>query len=307
MAVTKKDYLNPEVLGGIKRVDVRARQVVEGYMTGLHKSPYNGFAIEFAAHREYVPGDEIKHIDWKLWSRTDRLYIKEYEEETNLRCTLIVDGSKSMAYGEKDKEGNGWSKYDYAATAAASLAFLLSRQQDSISLVTFTDQVTATLPASSNSSHLKKLVHQLEVMQPAEATDFDGVFPDLAAQIPKRGMIALFSDLFADLKQLKAALQQFRLRRHDVIVFHVMHDHEIRFPFADNTKFRGLEVAEELQADPRALRKAYLKVVDEYLADVRKICSGQGVDYVHINTADRLDAVLNEYMAFRFRTKGSRR
>jgi len=299
------DYLDPEVLGGIRRIDVRARLVVEGYITGMHKSPFNGVAIEFASHREYVPGDEIKHIDWKLWSRTDRLYIKEYEEETNLRCTIILDGSKSMAYGEK-KDG-GMSKYDYAATAAASLVHLLSRQQDTVGLVTFTDKITANIPPSSSSAHLKKLVHQMTVLQPAEATDFDGVFPDLAAQIPRRGLIVIFSDLFADLGHLKSALQQFRLRKHDVVLFHVMHDDEINFPFAENTKFVGLEVDEELQTDPRALRESYLKVVGEFQDQVRKECSRQGIDYLLLNTKDRLDAVLNKYLAFRNSTKGQRR
>jgi len=307
-----KDYLDPDVLSGIRRIDVRARLVVEGYITGMHKSPFNGVAIEFASHREYVPGDEIKHIDWKLWSRTDRLYIKEYEEETNLRCTIILDGSKSMAYGEKrgkkgDENNAGMSKYDYAATAAAALAHLLTRQQDTVGLVTFTDKVTANLPPSSNSAHLKKMVHQMSVLQPAEATDFDGVFPDLAAQIPRRGLIVIFSDLFADLEHLKTALQQFRLRKHDVVLFHVMHDDEINFPFAENTKFVGLEVDEELQTDPRALRESYLKVVGEFQDQVRKECSRQGIDYLLLNTKDRLDAVLNKYLAFRNSTKGQRR
>ena len=305
MPAAEKNYLDPHVLGGIKRLDLRARHVVEGYLTGMHKSPYNGFAVEFASHREYVPGDEIKHIDWKLWSRTDRLYIKEYEEETNLRCTVVLDASKSMAYGSKSE--TGLSKYDYAATAAAALAHILQSQQDMVGLVQFTDKIEATIPPSGNLAHLKRLVHQMEVTEPESTTDFDGVFHSLAEQIPKRGMVVFLSDLFTDPALIRDSLEQFRLRKHDVVVFHIMHDDELEFPFSQNTQFRGLEVDEQLQTDPRALRKAYLKVVGDYLEAVRKGCDDLGVDYVLFNTKEPIDALLNQFLAFRQRSFGRRR
>ena len=294
-----KSYLDPKTLDRIKRMDVRARLVVEGFLTGQHKSPYHGFAVEFAAHREYSPGDDIKHIDWKVWSKTDRLYIKEYEEETNLKCTIILDCSKSMRYGEVE----GWSKFDYAATTAASLAYLLQQQQDAIGLVTFSNKIEKNLKPSSHPSHLKLMLHELERTIPDLKTDVSDVFQQLANQIRTRGMVILISDLFLDPKDLAKALQQFRLRRHEVIVFHVMHDDELSFPFQENTLFRGLEMDAQLHTEPRALRRSYLEAVDRYMAQVRKACASTGVDHVLINTSKPLDGVLATYLNFRTKTK----
>ncbi len=289
-------YLDPKVLEKIKQLDVRARLVVEGFITGQHKSPFSGFAVEFAGHREYSPGDELKHIDWKVWSKTDRLYIKEYEEETNLNCTIIVDASKSMGYGSKT-----WSKFDYAATTAASLTHLLQKQQDVVGLVAFNTKITVNLPPSGRAIHLKRMVHELDQMQPDDQTDVGNVFLDLAKQIRQRGMVVLISDLFADLDQLRASLQQFRLRKHEVIVMHVMHDDELTFPFDTHTRFLGLETDDQVHADPRALRRTYLDIVQDYLQNVRKVCASLGADYTLMNTKDPLDAALSRYLAFRQR------
>ncbi len=295
MATTETpNYLDPKVLERIKRLDVRARLVVEGFITGQHKSPYNGFAVEFASHREYAPGDEIKHIDWKVWSKTDRLYIKEYEEETNLKTTLIVDCSKSMGY-----RGAGWRKFDYAATAGASLAHLLQHQGDAVGLVTFNTAVRDVLPPSARSNHLKEMVHLLGETEPDEETDVGDVFLELVPQIRARGLVVIISDLFADLPTLRRSLQQFRLRKHEVVVFHVMDRDELEFPFEDNTRFVGLESPDEVHADPRALRKTYLEIVDRYRRDVRKVCDRLGVDYALLDTGEPLDAVLSRYLSFR--------
>ena len=294
-------YLDPKTLEKIKRLDVRARLVVEGFLTGQHKSPYHGFAVEFAGHREYAPGDEIRHIDWKVWSKTDRLYIKQYEEETNLKCTIVLDCSNSMRYGADTPES--WSKFDYGATAAASLTYLLHRQQDAVGLITFNTQVQCNLPASSHPSHLKLLVHQLEQTTPDDRTDVGDVLPELARQIRQRGMIVLVSDLLVDLPTLAETLRQFRLRRHEVVVFHVMHDHELTFPFQDNTVFRGLEIDRQLHTEPRALQRSYLEAVDRFLAQTRKICVSAGIDYVLMSTKDPLDAALSGYLSFRQRAR----
>ena len=297
MSEKPNSYLDPQVLDRIKRLEMRARMVVEGFITGMHRSPYNGFAIEFAGHREYAPGDELKHIDWKVWSKTDRLYIKEYEEETNLKCTLIVDASKSMAYGSP-----GWSKFDHASTAAASLAHLLQQQQDSVGLVTFTNEVKNVIPASSRSNHLRQMVHSLEELEPEDTTDVSDVFVTLAGQIRRRGIVAIFSDLLVDEETLKNALQQFRLRKHDVILFHIMHADELEFPFDDNTRFIGLEdIEDEIEADPRALQQAYLDEVEKFIEQTRKTCASIGVDYRLVSTKQPLDAVLSEYLGFRKR------
>ncbi|MBC7855617.1 MAG: DUF58 domain-containing protein [Pirellulaceae bacterium] len=291
--VTKPTYHDPKTLDRIKRLDVRARLVVEGFINGQHRSPYNGFAVEFATHREYAPGDDIRHIDWKVWSKTDRFYIKEYEEETNLKCTIILDASKSMKYGGE------WNKYDYGATCAASLAYMLQQQQDAVGLVTFTTKVKKNLPASSHPNHLKLMLHEMEQTQPDEQTDISDVFPQLARQIRRRGIVVLVSDLFLPIPTLAEALKQFRLRKHEVVLFHVMHDDELTFPFTDNTLFRGLEMNVQLHTEPRALRRAYLESVNKFLENVRKTCATAGVDYVLMNTKEPLDAALSGYLAFR--------
>ena len=292
-------YLDPQTLDKIKRLDVRARLVVEGFITGHHRSPYNGFAIEFAAHREYAPGDDLRHIDWKVWSKTDRLYIKEYEEETNLKCHLLVDCSKSMRYGEQ----SGWSKFDYAATAAASLGYMMQQQQDSVGLVLFSNKIDKTLKASSHPSNLKLIFHELEQTKPDDQTDVSDPFFALASQIRQRGMVVLFSDLFLDPEQLGKSLQQFRLRKHEVVVFHVMHHDELVFPFQENTLFRGMEVAGELHTEPRALRKSYMEAVEQYMAKVKKVCAAAGIDHVLLDTSKPLGGVLSSYLNFRAKSR----
>lgn len=294
-------YLDTKTLQRIARLDVRARQVIEGFINGQHQSPYSGFAVEFAGHREYTQGDDLRHVDWKVWSKTDRLYIKEYEEETNLKCTLVVDCSKSMRYGENATLR--WSKFDHAATAAASLTYLLQRQQDAVGLVTFNNSIQSNLRANSHPSHLKRLVHELELTKVDASTDVADVFGTLASQIHQRGIVCLFSDLFVDLSVFEKAISQFRHRKHEVIVFHVMHGDELSFPFEDNTLFRGMEVDRQLHAEPRALRNAYLEVINRFQEDVKQICIKAGVDYVLVDMRETLDAVLSRYLTFRQRTK----
>ena len=298
---TGRQYLDPKVLNRIARLDVRARTVVEGFISGLHKSPYQGYSVEFATHREYVHGDDIKHIDWKVWARADRYYIKQYEEETNLQSTVLLDASKSMRYGEASRDGR-MSKFDYAATVAASLAYLLQQQQDAVGLVTFDTEVRRTLPPSSHPSHLKLLLHELSQTEPDHLTDVADVFHRLAEQIPRRGLVVLLSDLFLDLDSLRRSLQHFRHKRHEVVVLHVMHEDELEFPFQDNTLFRGLEIDREVLTEPRALRQAYLEAVGRFLGRVRRLCAAGGIDYMLMSTSDPLDAALASYLAFRQRT-----
>ena len=295
------DYLDANTLDRVKRLDLRARLVVEGFIAGQHRSPYHGYAVEFATHREYAPGDDLRHIDWKVWSRSDRLYIKQYEEETNLSCTIVLDASRSMQYGGE------WRKYDYAATAAASLAYLLQRQQDAVGLAIFNDKLRKNLPASSHPSHLKLLVHELEETKPDEGTDAAVVFPELARQIRRRGIVVLISDLFMPISVLAEALRQFRLRGNEVIVFQVLHEDELTFPFREDTLFRGMESSAQLLAEPPALRKSYLAAVERFLSEVRKTCARAGVDHVLMSTNQKLDAMLGGYLAFRRKVRRAAR
>lgn len=292
-------HFDPRTLDRIKRLDVRARLVVEGFLTGQHQSPYHGFAVEFAAHREYVPGDDIRHIDWKVWSKTDRLYIKEYEEETNLKCLMVVDCSKSMDYGSVSQ----WSKFDHAATAAASLAFLLQQQQDSIGLITFGNKIETQLKPAGSQNHLRQMMQVLETTRPSTVTDVNDVFRDIAGQLRQRGLVAIFSDLFVDTDTLTESLKRLRHRGHEVIVFHVMHADELNFPFDENTLFKGMEQAVQLYTEPRSLRKAYLEAVEKFLERTKSACAGLGIDHVLVNTAEPLDAVLARYLAFRLRSR----
>jgi uncharacterized protein (DUF58 family) len=300
--VPRPNYLDPTTLQRIKRLEVRARLVVEGFVSGQHKSPYHGYAVEFATHREYAPGDDLRHIDWKVWSRSDRLYVKQYEEETNLNCTLVVDASRSMAYG------GHWRKFDYAATAAASLAWLLHQQQDAVGLVTFSTRIEKNLPASSHPSHLKLLLNELETTAPDRQTDLGCVFAELAKQVRRRGLTVLLSDLFVPRPALAETLRQFRLRKQELVIFQILHSDELDFPFADNTLFRGLEDGTQALVEPRALRKGYLDAIDSFVREVRATCAKAGVDHVLMKTRDPLDAVLGRYLAFRQKVRrGARR
>ncbi len=290
-----RHLLDPKVLTRITRLDLRARSVVEGFISGNHKSPYHGYSVEFASHREYAPGDEIKHIDWKVWARADRFYVKQYEEETNLSSTFLLDASRSMRYGRPGT----MTKLQYAATVAASLAYLLQQQQDAVGLVTFDTDVRRSLPPSSHPSHLKLLLHELALTEADRGTDVADAFHRLAEQLTRRGLVALISDLFVDVDVLLKALQHFRHRRHETIVFHVMHEDEREFPFDDNTLFRGLESQREVLTEPRALRAAYRAAVERFLGRVRRGCAALGIDYVPLSTADPLDAALASYLAFR--------
>lgn len=292
-------YLDPRTLDRIKRLDVRARLIVEGFITGGHRSPYHGFAVEFATHREYAPGDDLRHIDWKVWSKTDRLYIKEFEEETNLKCHLILDRSKSMAYAGRE----GVSKYDYAATATASLAYLMQQQQDAVGLVLFSNQVDLNLRPSTHPSHLKQLFHELEQRGCDHETELESALRGLVTQIRQRGMVILVSDLLLPIPALQELLRQLRLRRHEVVVFQVLHEDELAFRFDDNTLFKGLEQDVQLLVEPRALRRSYLEALERHQAEVKRSCAAAGVDHVLLNTALPLDAALASYLNFRAKSR----
>uniref|UniRef100_A0A7C2JWK8 DUF58 domain-containing protein n=1 Tax=Schlesneria paludicola TaxID=360056 RepID=A0A7C2JWK8_9PLAN len=301
MTTTAPKYIDAKSLSRISRLEVRARLLVEGFLTGQHRSPYHGVAIEFAGHREYVAGDELKHIDWRVWSKTDRLYIKQYEEETNLGCQLLVDASRSMKYGDQSQPA--WSKFDHAATAAAALAYLLNQQHDAVGLVTFDTKIGRQLPASAHPAQLRRLLHELEQVVPDDQTDVSSLFLDLATTINRRGIVAFFSDLFVDRDTLRECFRRFRGRKQEVIVLHVLHADELTFPFEDTTLFRDLEQSRELQTNPRSLRRAYLDVFQGYLAEVQKLCGAEGIDYVRLNTAEPLDAALAAYLSLRSRLR----
>jgi uncharacterized protein (DUF58 family) len=288
-------YLSPRTLASLQGLDLQARMVVEGYVAGMHKSPYHGFSVEFAEHREYVPGDDIRHIDWKVWSKTDKYYLKQYEEETNLLTYLLLDTSESMAYAS----GENVTKLQYAQFVAAALAYLVIQQQDSAGLVTFDEQVRRYLRPSSQPSHLKELFHLMDVSPARHKSDMGMLFHDLAERFKKRGVVVVLSDLFDDVPGILAGLRHFRHRRHEVIVFHILDRAEIEFPFRETTLFKGLEGHPDVLTEPYALQRAYQDEVRQFVTDLKRGCQMINIDYVPLHTDQELDLPLSSYLASR--------
>jgi uncharacterized protein (DUF58 family) len=293
-------FFSPEVIARISRLDLRAQQVVDGFISGMHRSQFFGHSVEFIQHREYVPGDDLRHLDWKVWSKTDRFYIKQYEEETNLRCTIVLDVSESMHYGR-----GPLNKYEYACTLAACLGYLLVRQQDAVGLITFDDNVRQVVPARGSQHQLAALVQAMHTSKPRAKTDLEKILRRVAETIGSRGMIVLVSDMLADREPLFRGLEMLRHRRHDTLAFHVLDDDELEFPFAGTTRFEGMEELPNLLCDPRALRDGYLQALEEYLTEVRRGCVSQGIDYAQVRTSDYLDAVLARFLHHRMSLKSS--
>jgi uncharacterized protein (DUF58 family) len=296
-------FLHPSTIAKITRLDLRAKQVVEGFISGMHKSPVYGHSIEFVQHREYTLGDDIRHLDWKVWSKTDRYYIKQYEAETNLRCTLVIDVSESMHYGR-----GALNKYEYACTAGACLAYLILRQQDAVGAITFDSAVRHIVPSRSQITHIDAITKAMDVSRPREKTDIEGILRRVTESVPSRGMVVIVSDLLIDREPLIRGLEMLCQRKHDILVFHVMDDDEMTFPFTGTTRFEGMEELPHLLCDPRALRDGYLEALEEYLVEVRRGCTRLGIDYQLIRTGDYLDAVLTKFLHYRqdVRTKAIR-
>jgi uncharacterized protein (DUF58 family) len=293
---TTYKYLDPEALSRLKNLSLAARQVVEGYFAGMHKSPHKGFSIEFAEHREYTPGVDPRHIDWRVLGRRDKLYVKQYEEETCLRCYLLVDKSASMGY---KSDGVPLNKLEYASYLAASLAYLMASQHDSAGLFTFDTAVRDRVPPRQGPGHLRVLMEKLEQTQPGGETTLSDTFHELAESIKRRALVVVLSDLFDDPQQLLGALQHFRHKKHEVIVFQVLDPAEVTFPFDDITRIEDMENHREITSDPRAFRKAYLDELAKFLDAVRDGCRSARIDYTVAQTDQRFDLFLGTYLARR--------
>ena len=295
MADGDKNYFDPKVLAGISNLYLRARWVVEGLMSGLHRSRAKGFSVEFEEHREYSPGDEIRRIDWKALGKFDRYFIKEYEDETNLRAYLLLDASASMNYAS-----DGITKFDYACTLTASLAYLILKQQDAAGLVTFSNRIEAFVPPRAKRDYLTQILHALENRGPGGETNVGKILDDIAGQIKRRGLIVLVSDLLDERADILKGLRQFRFKGNDVIVFHLLDPAELDLPFEGNILFEDLEAATlQVITDPRAIRATYQQVVQEFIAETRKQCHDNAIDYQLISTATPLDQALASYLSWR--------
>jgi uncharacterized protein (DUF58 family) len=312
---TEKDldyqkYLDPKVLSQVHKLDLRTRLVVEGFLAGLHRSPYQGLSVEFAQHREYVPGDDLKFIDWRVYSRTDRHYIKQYEAETNLRCTFMVDVSESMKYAGGR---GGLTKFHYAACVAASLSLLLLRQQDAVGLVTFDEDWAGHLPPSANPAAIKSICHMLEQASDTlrAKTAIDAACRRACDTLSHRGLVCVISDLLVDDEEaMMASLVRLTRRGHDVMVLHILDEEELTFPFTGNTRFVAMEVAGEMTGEGRALRDGYMAALNRFLRFVQRQCVSHRIDYATVSTSENLGAVLGKFLARREalgRRSGSKR
>jgi len=305
-----EQFLAPETLGQLAPFELRAKMIVEGVMSGMHRSPYQGMAVEFAQHRQYTPGDDLKHLDWKVWGRNDKLYIKQYQQETNLDVVILIDSSASMKYGTlqikkgwgtttASREKNVWTKFDCATAIAVALAYLCLQQQDRVGLAVFADQIRTMVRRSSAQGQWRRIVTTLST-EPVEATtNMARVVDQALGKVTNRCLFVILSDLFDDPENIRSALARFKHRRHDCVLMHTLDRQEMRFDFSQPAPFLGMEGEGRLRIDPRALREAYLKQIGEHVARVEKIARSFGFDYERVDTHDSVGPALSHLLARR--------
>ena len=292
-----RQYLDPAVIARLGTLELKARTIVEGFLSGLHRSPFKGFSVEFAEYRQYMPGDDLSTMDWKVYARSDRHYVKKYEEETNLECHLLLDQSASMAY----RGGAPMTKLEYGQVLAASIAFLMNRQRDAVGLMAFDERIVEMLPASARPGHLRALLVTLDRLQIGRATDVSKPLHQLADSLSKRGLVVLISDLLDDPDEVIRGLKHFQYRGTDVIVFHVLDPDEVEFPFDRATRFEDLETSEEITAVPGLVRAHYLNEIGRLVERYRRELGAAGIDYQLLKTTDPLELALMSYLSTRER------
>lgn len=284
--------LDPQVLANVSGLAFRVKKIVEGFITGLHKSPYHGFSVEFAQHRQYSPGDDIRYIDWKVFGKSDRFFIKEYEEETNMTVNILVDCSESMKYSSA-----GMSKYDYGACIAGTLSYLLLNQQDSVGITLFDNRIRREIPPTANAGILKNMIEVLEDTSIQGETRINEVFLKVLSSIKRRGLVIFISDFFVDMEALNSALKHFSSRGHTVFLFHVMDSAELEFPFDSLTLFHGLENEEDLLLNPNSIKKSYLQEVGDFLGFLKRTAMQKGIYYYLMDTSRPLGIALSSILS----------
>ncbi|MBD3285635.1 DUF58 domain-containing protein [candidate division WOR-3 bacterium] len=294
----REELLKPETLARLRGLDIKARLVVEGFLEGLHRSPYKGFSVEFSEYRPYIPGDEPRRIDWKVYAKRDRFYVKEYQEETNLRAMLLVDSSQSMTY-----RSGALSKLDYAVTLAAALTFLLIKQKDAVGMATFDTQIREYVPARSSNKHMQLLLSRFENLSSGGETNLAKSLHGLAERTRKRGLVIIFSDLFDDPDDVLLALRHFRHRKHEVILFHILDPQEENFDFSSPLRLVDMETRKEASLDPRLIRAEYRKALAGYKKRLLRTCSEHHIDYNPILTNQSLEHALFRYLEKRRRLR----
>ena len=288
-------FLDPGVIARLGTMELKARTVVEGFLSGLHRSPFKGFSVEVAEYRQYLPGDDLNTLDWKVYARTDRHYVKKFEEETNLECHVLLDQSASMGY----RGGAPMSKLEYGSVLAASLAFLMNRQRDATGLIAFDEQIRFRMPAAARSGHLHALLLALERLEPGARSDVGRPLHQLAEALVKRSLVVLISDLLDDPDPVIRGLRHLKHRGTDVVVFQVLDPHELTFPFTSSARFTDVETDDVVVADPSRARKGYLKELASLTLRYDRELRGSGIDYVQLNTSQPLDFALLTYLSAR--------
>ena len=290
-------YLDPKIIARLGTLDLKARAIVEGFLSGLHRSPFKGFSVEFAEYRQYFPGDDLSTLDWKVYAKTDRHFVKKFEEETNLDCHILLDISGSMGYGSDDV-----TKLQYGCYLAAALSYLMNRQRDAVGLIAFDDKIEEMLPARARPGHLTSILVTLERLRIGTRTDVAKPLRDLAEAIHKRGLVVLISDLLDDVDRVLEGLKQFRYRGTEVIVFHVLDPAELKFPFEKAARFRDIETEAEVLAVPNDVRKQYLEAINELIARYKRELRVAGIDYTLLDTSMPVEHGLMSYLFTRKRS-----
>jgi len=293
-----RKYLKPEVVSRLANMELKARLVVEGFITGLHKSPYHGFSVEFAEHRQYMPGDEIKRIDWKVYGKTDRFYVKEYEEETNLKSYILLDASGSMGYTSEKI-----TKLEYGCYLSAALTYMMLLQRDAVGLVVFDNKIRKYLPPRSVMGYLYQILKELQNTKSGETTDISVILHNIAERIKRRGLIILISDLLDDPEKVMKGLKHFRHRQHELLLFHILDPFEAEFSFSKDAVFRDMENFEEINTQTWHIRNEYRKQVREFILYYKKECRENRIDYVFIDTKKEFDQALFKYLIKRKRMR----
>src|SRR5580704_11663263 len=294
----ERQFLDPAVVARLGTLELKARTIVEGFLSGLHRSPFKGFSVEFAEYRQYIPGDDLSTIDWKVYARSDRYYVKKFEDETNVDCHVMLDVSGSMGYGS-----GAMTKFEYGACLAASLAYLMNRQRDAVGLAAFDDRIVDMLPASARGGHLRAVLLTLERLRLGKETNVSKPLHQLADSLTKRGMVILISDLLDDPAEVIRGLKHFQFRGTDVIVFQVLDPDEIDFPFVRATRFEDLETSEEVMAVPAVVRAHHIKEIGALIDRYRRELGGSGIDYHLLSTAEPLEMALLAYLSTRSRSQ----
>jgi uncharacterized protein (DUF58 family) len=297
-AAHDRPFLDPAVVARLGTLELKARTIVEGFLSGLHRSPFKGFSVEFAEYRQYIPGDDLSTIDWKVYARSDRFYVKKFEEETNLDCHLMLDVSGSMGYGSH----HAMTKFEYSACLAASLAYLMNRQRDAVGLTAFDEEIVTMLPSSSRTGHLRAVLLTLDRLKTGQRTNVSKPLHMLADSLSKRGMVVLISDLLDDPDSVIRGLKHFQFRGTDVIVFHILDSDEIEFPFDRATRFEDLETQDEVMAVPGVVRDHYLQQIGSLIERYRRDLGSAGIDYQLLTTNHPLELALMSYLSTRARS-----